>query len=81
MTARPPRRKRQPPTRKQMQQALKAGMAILGERISLNIFFLFSLAVIAAGIWMWSTQEARVLANMFIAIGIISAIAARIAGR
>ncbi len=81
MTARPPRQKRRPPTRQAMQHALKAGMANLAERISLNIFFLFSLGVIAAGIWMWPTVGARVLADMFIVIGIVSAIFARSAGR
>jgi hypothetical protein len=74
MTARPQRRRRMP-NRKDMQRALKRGMAALGERIAARVFFLFSLLVIATGISMWKgAPETHMVAGMFIAIGVTTAI-------
>ncbi len=65
------------PSKKALQDALKQRMRNAAERIAANVFFLFALGVIATGAWMWREENARILANMFIVIGIIAAIFAR----
>ena len=77
MTARPPRRRRMP-DRKALQRALKRSMATLGERIAAKIFFFFSLLVIVTGISMWKpAPETHVVAGIFVAIGVVSALFSR----